>query len=160
MRKGQHQSVETTVGRRRFTIVFAIAGLMAFGIVIQAGGSFLKHARVIATPQQYVALALNNPASLPTQVAPHATVHFSFVISNTRTNAINQKWIVTLSSSASSKQVLTQGKAKIEAGKNAAIPVSFTMPNLPGVLTLSISAPGQGIAPLQFHVTTGNAGVL
>jgi hypothetical protein len=133
---------------------------MAIGIVIQAGGRLLKDAGVIASPQQYVALALNNPTSLPTHVAPNATVHFSFVISSTRTNAINQKWIVTLSSSASSKQVLTQGSAKVEAGNTVAIPVSFTMPNLPGVLTVSISAPGQGIAPLQFHVTTGNAGVL
>ena len=160
MRKAQHQGVETTAGSRRFRIVIAIAALMAFGIVMQAGGSLLKDARVVASPQQYVALALNNPASLPTHVAPDATVHFSFVISSTRTNAINQEWIVTLSSSAVPKQVLTRGNAKVEAGKNTAIPVSFSMPNLPGVLTVSISAPGQGIAPLQFHVTTGNAGVL
>jgi len=157
MAKGQHQSVETTLGIRRLPIVLAIAGLMAVGIVIQAGGKLLRDAGVLATPQQYLALALNNPASLPASVTPGATVHFSFAITSTRTNAVNQKWIVALSSSASSKQVLAQGNAKIEAGKHAAIPVSFTMPNLPGILTVSISAPGQGIAPLQFHVT--NAGV-
>jgi hypothetical protein len=160
MVKGQHQSTETTRGVRRFTIIIAIAVLMAFGIVIQAGGRLLKEAGVVATPQQYMALALNDPTSLPTHVAPGATVHFSFVISSTRTNAVNQKWIVGLSSSASSTQVLTQGSAKIKPGNNAAIPVSFTMPDLPGILTVSISAPGQGIAPLQFHVTTGNAGAV
>jgi hypothetical protein len=159
MVKAQHQSVETTLGIRRLPIVIAIAGLLALGIVIQAGGKLLRDAGVLASPQQYLALALNNPASLPNSVTPGTTVHFSFVITSTRTNAVNQKWIVALSSSTSSKLVLVQGTAKIDAGKQTGIPVSFTMPNLPGVSTVSISAPGQGIAPLQFHVTTGNAGV-
>jgi hypothetical protein len=158
MVKGQHQSVERTLGVRRLTIITAIAVLMAFGIAIQAGGKLLKDAGVVATPQQYMALALNDPTSLPTDVAPGATVHFSFAMSSTRTNAVNQKWIVALSSSASSKQVLAQGSANIRAGSSTAIPVSFTMPDLPGILTVSISAPSQGIAPLQFHVTTANAG--
>jgi hypothetical protein len=159
MVRGQHQSTETTPGIRRFPVVIAIAGLMAIGIVIQAGGGLLRDAGVLASPDQYLALALNNPASLPTSVTPGAPVHFSFVITSTRANAVNQKWVVALSSSTSSRQVLVQGNAKIEGGNHAAIPVSFTMPNLPGVLTVSISAPGQGIAPLRFHVTTGNAGV-
>jgi hypothetical protein len=160
MPKGQHSSGETTLGIRRFTVVIAVAGLMVFGIAIQAGGTLLKDAGGLASPQQYEALALNNPGSLPTHVAAGATVHFSFVLSSTRGTAVNQKWIVALSSSASSKQVLAQGNATIAAGNKTAIPVSFTMPDLPGTLTVSISAPGQGMAPLQFHVTTGSAGVL
>jgi hypothetical protein len=157
MVKGQHQSIETTRGVRRFTVITAIAGLMAFGIAIQAGGRLLKDAGVVATSEQYEALALDDPTSLPTQVAPGATVHFSFEISSTRADAVNQKWIVGLSSSASSKQVLAQGSAKVNAGNHATVPVSFTMPDLPGALTVSISAPGQDIAPLQFHVSTAGA---
>jgi hypothetical protein len=145
---------ETSLGIRRLTVVVVIAGLMAIGIAVQAAGGLLRDAGVVASPTQYLALAMNNPTSLPDQVAPGEAVHFSFTISSTRRKAVDQEWIVALASSGTKKLVVSEGRAKVGPDTTVVIPVSFSMPQVSGDLTVSVSAPGGGMAPLQFHVTT------
>ena len=150
-----HHSGKTTAGLQRLALIAVLAGLLVIGVAIQAGGTLLRDAGVLAAPQQYLALSLDNLTSLPSQVAPGDPVQFRFTISSTRTSTVDQKWTVVLSS-ANTKQLVAQGVAKVGAGATVTIPVSFAMPQqASGDVTVSIGAPGGGMAPLQFHMTTG-----
>jgi hypothetical protein len=150
-----HHSGKTTAGLQRLGLIAVVAGLLVIGVAIQAGGTLLRDAGVLAAPQQYLALSLDNPTSLPSQVAPGDPVHFRFSISSTRTSPVDQRWTVVLSS-ANTKQVVAQGAATVGAGATVTIPVTFAMPpQASGDVTVSIGAPGRGMAPLQFHMTTG-----
>ena len=152
-----HHSGKTTAGLQRLTLIAVLAGLMVIGIAIQAGGTLLRDAGVLATPQQYLALSLDNPTSLPSQSAPGAPVAFRFTLSSTRTSTVDQKWTVVVSS-ANTKQLVAQGTAKVGPGATVTIPVTFAMPaQASGAVTVSIDAPGQGMAPLHFHMTTGTS---
>ena len=150
-----HHSGKTTAGIQRLTLVALLAGLMVIGIAIQAGGTLLRDAGVLATPQQYLALSLDNLTSLPSHSAPGDPVAFSFTISSTRTSTVDQKWTVVLSS-ANTKQLVAQGTAKVGAGARVTVPVTFAMPQqASGAVTVYVGAPGGGMAPLHFHMTAG-----
>jgi len=155
MTVAHHHSGKTTAGLQRLALIAVLAGLLAIGVAIQAGGTLLRDAGVLAAPQQYLALSLDNLTSLPSHVSPGDPVQFQFSISSTRTDTVDQKWTVVLSS-ANTKQVVAQGVAKVGAGATVTIPVTFAMPQqASGDVTVSIGAPGGGMAPLHFHMTTG-----
>ena len=128
-----HHSGRTTAGLQRLALIAVLAGLLVIGVAIQAGGTLLRDAGVLAAPQQYLALSLDNLTSLPSQVAPGDPVQFRFTISSTRTSPVDQKWTVVLSS-ANTKQLVAQGVAKVGAGATVTIPVSLPCPSRPAVM--------------------------
>lgn len=142
-----------TLPHRWGALVVALALLVGGGVLIQAGGPILRDLGMVAGPQRYVALSLPDPTALPVQVEAGAPISFVFTISNSTAAVIRQPWIAELSGPGLPSQKMDHGSATVRPGATVTIPVRFPMPPFLATATVRISAPGQDLAPLEFHVT-------
>ena len=134
------------------------AAVMAGAVFVQVGRSTLSTAGVVAAPQQYLALAVSDAASVPTKAATGAAVHISFTITNAFSSSLNQRWQVTISEArgpgegSQPARVIAEGSTAVPAGGTTTVPVETTMPSGTGGVTISVSATGQDLAPLTVHL--------
>jgi len=136
----------------------ALALLAGGGALIQAGGTVLRQFGMVAVPQRYVALSLAHPAGIPAQVEPGTPIAFDFVISNATGAVIHQRWIADVSGTGLADQEIAHGSATVSPGAEVTVPVHFAMPDTSATVTTRISAPGQNLAPLEFHVAPASGG--
>jgi hypothetical protein len=136
----------------------ALALLAGGGALIQAGGTVLRNLGMVAVPQRYVALSLPDPTALPAQVQPGAPIAFDFAISNSTTAVLRQRWIADVSGTGLADQEIAHGSVTVSPGASVTIPVHFEMPDTSSAVTTRISAPGQNLAPLEFHVVPASGG--
>jgi hypothetical protein len=129
----------------------------ALGTVLQGGGRVLRAFGVVAVPQQYLALAITNPSALPVKAAPGSPVRFKFSVSSTHEAAVRQQWVVDVAEPPAAAQVIARGAVTVARGSTVRVPVDFAMPATRGGVVITISAPGQNRAPLQFRVATAPA---
>ena len=137
---------------RWIALLAALALLAGAGVLIQAGGALLRDLGMAAVPQRYVALSLPDPTALPVQVEPGAPIAFDFVISNSTPAVVRQRWSADISGPGLADQHIARGSATVGPGANLTVPVHVSMPDTPSEVTIRISAPGQNLAPLEFHV--------
>jgi len=139
-------------------LVVALAVLVGGGALIQAGGPVLRDLGMVAVPQRYVALSLPDPTALPVQVEPGAPISFIFAISNATGAVVRQPWIADLSGPGLAARTMAHGSVTVRPGASVTIPVRFGMPSFLSTATVRISAPGQDLGPLEFHVAPAPGG--
>ena len=143
---------------RWVALVVALALLVGGGALVQAGGTVLRQVGMVAVPQRYVALSVPNPTALPVHAKPGSSIAFTFAITNSTTQLVRQPWIVDVASSGLAGQEMAHGSAAVSPGASVTIPVGFQLPHTLSNVTVTISAPGQHLAPLEFHVTSPSGG--
>ena len=129
---------------------------MAAFLVLQFAGAVFERAGVVAAPDRYLALSLNDAAHLPTEGAPGSVVEFGFTISSTRVAVVeHQPWTVTTSDQIGPPLLAARGTATVGPGAHVTVPVHVVMPESTGIVTVAIGAPGQRMAPLQWRIQVG-----
>jgi hypothetical protein len=157
-----------------------LLAIVVLGVALQGGGAALRAAGIVAVPQQYVALAIIHPRALPAKVVPGAAIRFRFSVSSTHESVVRQRWVVrvaalppaeaatqgagqTATQSAGQTaipgtgQVIARGAVSVNPGSTVTVPVAVVMPASGAGIIVTISAPGQGLAPLRFRVATAVA---
>lgn len=143
---------------RWIALVVAVALVAGGGALVQGGGAVLRDGGMVAVPQRYVALSLPDPTVLPVQARHGAWIAFTFAITNSTIEVVRQPWIADVSSSELADQEIAHGSATVSPGASVTIPVSFQMPRALSTVTIRISAPGQNLVPLEFHVAPASGG--
>lgn len=143
---------------RWVALVIALALVAGGGALVQGGGAILRDGGMVAVPQRYVALSLPDPTALPVQARPGAWIAFTFAITNSTAEVVRQPWIADVSSEGLAGQEIGHGSATVSPGASVTIPVSLLMPHALSTVTVRISAPGQNLAPLEFHVAPASGG--
>ena len=143
---------------RVLPLAVVAALLLAVGLVVQLAPGAASRTGTAARPERFMSLALDDPLHIPTVAAPGGAVRFSFTIASTYATPRRQAWIVTVGPPDRTGTPQAAGVAMVPAGGRVSVPVGVTISWGFGVMEVRVTAPGGGMAPLQFPVRPNDRG--